>query len=578
MNRYITNLLVAGAVLGFMTSCLDEVTPTNMATQGQVNKADKVGLSNAVGAYMTTYNSDFVYDIGFAGFGIWRDRMTADLPVNNTGYDYFSYPGFCTWLGGGWQLQYTIWQRYYYLIQKANLVLLASDVESDPADGVYAANALAYRANAYLEMAQWYEYRPTYMGNLDQEAENLGIMGLTVPIVTETTTEAESRNNPRVPFYKIYRFILDDLDRAEQYMDGQTPLASVSNAGLGVIYGLKARTWLYLGTRFALHNDDLDSALSHEDDTDIPFAKLGISTSKDCFAKAAEYARKAINQGYTPLSENQWFDPQSGFNSVNNAWLWAIIISPDNGLAKELTYSSFVSFMSPEATYGVSDSQYGSYNMIDARLFSSIPDADWRKTTWIAPADKGNEKAFNTKYARGTSMSYNEWSDYNAYCGFKFHPNGGDRNTSTNGNAVSIPLMRVEEMYLIEAEAVGRANGEGAGRALLESFVNTYRYSDGSYKSTGAGLEGFINDVFTQKRIEFWGEGLILWDYRRLEKAMTRGYAGTNFPALYRFNSQPNAVAPWSTLSIPQLERDFNPAVILNPDPSQGTNYTVWEE
>ena len=202
--------------------------------------------------------------------------------------------------------------------------------------------------------------------------------------------------------------------------------------------------------------------------------------------------------------------------------------------------------------------------MIDARLFSSIPDADWRKTTWIAPADKGNEKAFNTKYARGTSMSYNEWRDYNAYCGFKFHPNGGDRNTSTNGNAVSIPLMRVEEMYLIEAEAVGRANGEGAGRALLESFMNTYRYSDGSYKSTGTGLDGFINDVFTQKRIEFWGEGLILWDYRRLEKEMTRGYVGTNFPELYRFNSQPNAVSPWSTLSIPQLERDFNPAVILN--------------
>ena len=90
MNKYITNLLVAGAVVGSMTSCLDEVTPTNMATQGQVNKADKEGLSNAVGAYMTQYNSDFVYDIGFAGFGIWRDKMTADLPVNSTAYDYFS--------------------------------------------------------------------------------------------------------------------------------------------------------------------------------------------------------------------------------------------------------------------------------------------------------------------------------------------------------------------------------------------------------------------------------------------------------------------------------------------------------
>lgn len=578
MNKYIINLLLTGVVMGSMTSCLDEVFPTSTATQEQVNKADKSGLSNAVSAYMTTYDMNYVYDIGFAGFGIWRDKMTADMPVANTAYDYFSYPGSCLWLGGTWELQYLIWLRYYSLIQKANLVILAADPENDPTDGVYAANALAYRANAYLEMAQWYEYRPTYMGNLDQEAASLGIMGLTVPIVTEKTTESESRNNPRAPFYEMYRFILDDLDKAEKYMDGQTPLPSATNAGLGVIYGLKARTWLYLGSRFANHSDDLGSMLAHEDDADIPFAKLGISTPQQCFEKAADYARRAISQGYTPLTESQWFDPQTGFNSVNSSWLWAIIISPNDGLAKELVYSSFVSFMSPEATYGVACSTYSSYNMIDARLFSNIPDADWRKTTWIAPADQGKESAFNTKYARGTSMSYNEWRAYSAYCGFKFHPNAGDRTTSTSGNAVSIPLMRVEEMYLIEAEATGRAYGEAAGRALLENFMNSYRYSDGSYKSTGAGLDGFINDVFTQKRIEFWGEGLILWDYRRLEKEMTRGYSGTNFPELYRFNSQPNAVAPWSTLSLPKMEQDYNPAVILNPDPSSGSNYTLWEE
>lgn len=138
--------------------------------------------------------------------------------------------------------------------------------------------------------------------------------------------------------------------------------------------------------------------------------------------------------------------------------------------------------------------------------------------------------------------------------------------------------MRVEEMYLIEAEAAGRAYGDGQGRSLLESFVNTYRYKDGSYKSTGAGIEGFIDDVFTQKRIELWGEGLILWDYRRLEKAVTRGYPGTNWPASYRLNSLPNYVAPWSTFSIPEQERNFNKAVILNPDPSAGTVYNVWKE
>ena len=175
-------------------------------------------------------------------------------------------------------------------------------------------------------------------------------------------------------------------------------------------------------------------------------------------------------------------------------------------------------------------------------------------------------------------MNFDTCSKFNAYCGFKFPPANGDGDISTVGNAVSIPMMRVEEMYLIEAEAIGRSQGEGAGRTALESFVNSYRYKDGSYKSTGAGIEGFIDDVFTQKRIELWGEGLILWDYRRLEKAVTRGYPGTNWPALYRLNSIPNYVAPWTTFSIPETERNFNEAVILNPDPSVGECYFPWTD
>ncbi len=293
---------------------------------------------------------------------------------------------------------------------------------------------------------------------------------------------------------------------------------------------------------------------------------------------AATYARLAINQGYSPVTETQWFDPTTGFNSVNAAWMWAIIITTDNELATSYTWQSFVSYMCPEATYGVASSDYNAYRMIDVNLFKEIPDADWRKTTWIAPGDVADENAFNTKYARGTSMGFNEWKNYNAYCGMKFHPNGGDRNASTTGNAVSIPLMRVEEMYFIEAEATGRAYGDAAGRQLLETFMNTYRYKDGSYKSTGAGLNGFIDDVFTQKRIEFWGEGLILWDYRRLERQILRGYTGTNWPTLYRYNSLPNAVAPWTTMCLPELERDYNSAILLNPDPSHGPYYSLWEE
>lgn len=578
MNRHLKYMLAALALSPSLTSCLDEFSPTAYATQGQVDKAEKTALSKAVAAYMTYVTGDYNFDIGFATFGIYRDAMTPDFPIYDPAFDYFSYVGNCTTLGSSYASQYFFWERYYNLIQKANLVLKAVNVEEDEDEAVYAANALGYRAAMYLEMAQIYEYRNCGIEALNSEAQRLGIYGLTVPIVTEKTSEADSRNNPRVPFYTMYRFILEDLDRAETYMAGKDASTVKDEVDLGVIYGLKARYWLNLGTRFSLHPEDLATFLSHENDADIPYQGLGVTTAKECFVNAANYARLAINRGYTPLSETQWFDPKTGFNSVNSSWMWAIIISPESELATYYTWESFVSFMSPEVTYGVACSSYNAYRMIDTRLFVIIPDADWRKTTWIAPSDVANEEAFNTKYARGTSMGYNEWKDYNAYCGMKFHPNAGDRNTSSSGNVVSIPLMRIEEMYLIEAEATGRAYGEAAGRQLLESFVNTYRYKDNSYRSTGAGLDGFIDDVFNQKRIELWGEGLILWDYRRLERQIVRGYPGTNWPALYRYNSQPDAVAPWTTLCIPELEQNYNSAVILNPDPSHGSYYSLWEE
>ena len=38
-------------------------------------------------------------------------------------------------------------------------------------------------------------------------------------------------------------------------------------------------------------------------------------------------------------------------------------------------------------------------------------------------------------------------------------------------------------------------------------------------------MEDFRKELILQKRIEFWGEGIIYWDYKRLELSVTRGYS-----------------------------------------------------
>ena len=583
MKKYINKSILAFALLLLAvgtTGCLEESFPESAEqTADQIKNADKSAIASAIPAYFTTYNSDYDWDVGFAGFGLWRDVMSADLPVYDTGYDYFYYYNVQQYIGN-YSLQTIFWRRYYYLLQKCNSVISVSSTDPESDDALYMGMALTYRAWAYFDMMRSYEFKSTGVERLDQFAESNGLYGLTVPLVTENTSESDARDLPRAPFQQMYRFIMTDLNLAERLL-ANTPSVSAKNmVSRGVVYGMKARLWLELGSRFANHAEDLALQLSAENAEEYAVLdKLDITSANDCFTNAAEYARKAINEGvYTPLTETQWYDPVNGFNTPAPSWMLCIIINSNNGLAKNATWNSMVSFLSPEATYGVSYIDYAAYHMIDARLYSEMDKNDWRRDTWIDPNDVANESAFNTKYAKATSMDYSLWKQYAAYTGFKFHPGQGAVSVSTTGNAISIPLMRIEEMYLIEAEALAHSQGPGAGKQALESFMNTFRMKAGSkYTCKDSSLDGVVDAIFRQKRIELWGEGLILWDYRRLEKAIERGYPGTNHPATYRYNSYAGKVAPWTTFYIPDRVNQLNPACKLNPDPSDAIP-TLWKE
>lgn len=561
-----------------MTSCLEETYPTNLAVSDQV-ASDLEGLTYGMSAYMTVHSTgtDYLYnDIGFAAFMLERDCMLADAPVADTGYDYFTYFASQEYLGN-YQLQNVVWYRYYYLVNKANLVLGVADQDPAGFDAPYVGDALVYRATAYHEMMNMYEYRPTGVGRLDNFAETNGIYGLTVPIVTEETTEQQSRSLPRAPYYEMYRFILNDLNNATACLS-RTHQASngKTHACLGTAYGALARLWLDIASRFYRHPDQMAEALSHETDEKLShLMQLGVTSANEAFANAAYYARLAIAEGFTPVTKTQWYDTKTGFNSPNNSWMWCITISPSDGLT-DLSWRSFISFVCSEATWGVAHPDYGANRCIDARLWRSVQQCDWRRETWIAPGDAGNEVAYTAKYADKTNLPYADWARLKSYSGNKYHPNAGDCNTSKNGIAISIPLMRVEEMYFIEAEALCHTQGAAAGKQALESFMNTYRTEGGNYACQFSGLDEVIDEIFNQKRIELWCEGRVYFDYKRLEKAIIRGYEGTNTPEMFRFNSYPDHIAPWTIYYIPDAESHEDTAIKLNPDPSQAI--PKWEQ
>ena len=70
------------------------------------------------------------------------------------------------------------------------------------------------------------------------------------------------------------------------------------------------------------------------------------------------------------------------------------------------------------------------------------------------------------------------------------------------GATIDYLMMRVEEMYFIEAEALAASQGVAAGVNALNSFMTTYRYPE--YNCQATTLDDFRKELILQKRIEFW--------------------------------------------------------------------------
>ena len=85
---------------------------------------------------------------------------------------------------------------------------------------------------------------------------------------------------------------------------------------------------------------------------------------------------------------------------------------------------------------------------------------------------------------------------------------------------------------------------EGTGKSLLATFM---AHRDPAYSYLGKDI---VDEIIFQKRVEFWGEGIMLYDLKRLNYSMVNGNEGTNAPTGARMTT--NGRAPWWNLCIPQ--------------------------
>jgi tetratricopeptide repeat protein len=542
INKSIYGVLIAGLTLSAMTSCIDEAEPrSGSVTQNMLEESASATTAavNGLPAYgKSVWDKGAHWSYGISAIMRIRDVMADDYVVVDHDYNQFSPWAATIFLGPSYLLGQFVYSYYYNYVLASNLVIGA--VNPDKATKEQLGNlglGYAYRAANYLDMARMYEFLPTDVDPACTNEQGYNVKNLTCPIVTDTLGEKASRNNPRATHEEMFKFIESDLNNAEKYIVNLTSNRNNTLPDLAVVYGLKARLYMW--------NED--------------------------YAKAKEYARKAIDTyGGTPMSEDDATDTKKGFNDITK-WMWGAQYTTEDRAVK-FGIINFTSFASNETVFGYAGA--GPMNMIGKSFYDRISDTDWRKTMWKAPA--GSPLEAKNKYVDSKmEMKNGVMEDVSkfkkripTYGSLKFRPNQGNYAESSIGVVSAYPLMRVEEMYFIEAEAAERL-APGTGITLLENFMKTYR--DKQYVYTGSNA---IDEILFQKRIELWGEGLSFFDIKRANVSVTRGYTGTNFFEEWRFNT--NGRPAWMNFCIVNLEENDNPAVKgkNNPDPSKA--YKPW--
>ncbi len=486
----------------------------------EMAQASITGITSLFSTFLnvvSTETREVHSDFGFPSVMLSMDSRGIDMVSENIGYNWFANEAMmndCNITGDPTNIA---WGNCYNQIFAANAAIKSIDAETeDPTLQFYLAQGKAIRAFDYFTLAQIYQF--TYKGNEDKPC---------VMLVTDLNEEEIAQNGcGRSTVEEVYAQIMKDLDDAivlleTSKLNPENVLSSMPKRflSLAAVHGLRARVNLVM--------NEWDAAAAD--------AEKAISL----FKGAPRSLDSAAGPGFSSLDESDW--------------MWGIAIAETD----RVVTSGIINWPSHMGSLNYGYASVGAWRMVNKALYASIPDSDVRKT-WFLDAE-GKSAGLTEKqqeYLDGAGAAPYTQVKFNAYQGVVYQ----------DVNANDIPLMRVEEMYYIlaEAQAMGTA-GPGAGTQTLVQFVKAYR--DPEYAFAGGSAEDVQNECWMQRRVELWGEGLTTFDLMRLKKPFDRRGGGWDVTMCYN-------VAPTDPVllyCIPQKEINGNPGFTSsdnnNPQP-----------
>ncbi len=317
-----------------------------------------------------------------------------------------------------------------------------------------------------------------------------------LPIYTDTSVPAQ----PLSTSEDVYNLMVDDLTDAITLLEDFSRTAK-TEINQSVAKGLLSYVLSARGT-----TEDLNRVVSLTND---------IITSGQYSLLAPEQVVAMFDPETGAILNRE----EAGFNNVSTAsWMWGVDLTLNSDL-------DLVSWWGQVDLFTYSYAWAGDPKIIDEKLYDAIPADDIRKgqfDEYLYPTNKF--------YAPDRVI-------------------GGQRYIVTD-----YVYMRLEEMYLLNAEAHARLGEDALAVASLEDVLEN-RIADISYLS-GLSGQALLDEIYLQTRIELWGEGKAYLAMKRLQKTVTRGgnhlyFAGESF----EWN------ADELTFPIPQAEVLNNPVL-----------------
>jgi hypothetical protein len=508
----------------------EQVQETNQAVPSRL-KATFDGMFNFMAKPKTGYPSNSrADDFGFVMAAISLDLEGADMTSDNNGYNWFSTC--CEWSNRNpnYANPFIRYKIPYTEIGLCNdfIAAMPAETAATPEGKNQIAQARALRCFSYMALAPYFQFG--YATAADQPC---------IPLLTDTV---DFTNNPRATVKQVYDYIIKELTELIPDLGGLSR-STKAYINENVAYGLRARANLSIGK----------------------------------YAEAAADAAKAA-EGFEPYSIAECSKP-AFCKLTDHNWIWGINVFDD--LVKSSGYQSSSSWLCAFTGdgYGPACTVVPCINVL---LYNKIPDTDVRKGWWL-DANKHSpnwadlvwaDPADPSITAQGDAIADFETSDggkvaFLPYTNIKFAQKSGVGNSLNNNDW---PLMRVEEMILIQAEGLAKSGQEAQGRQVLENFVKKYR--DPEYNSNASGRT-LADEIWYQRRVELWGEGFFMSDAKRLGKPVVRIHAvstdefdnGSNLSAAFQFNvAADNA---YMNMRFPTTEMNNNRGIVDNQGGTQ---------